>query len=344
MLLSTSSPSIKPTYLPSIRPTRIPTNQPTIRPTYVPSQIPTLKPTLKPTRKPTNYPTLSKCSPITVVMTDTHYDGWSGNYLTIVGTSSDITPITLEMPSSYYSYYSFLCLPDDVYTAQCCHGNGGYNEISWTISGSGISITGIADSVCEDTTETFTVQGNYYDDDSISVPNSFVGSVGFIVLLSVTPIAIICLVFCCVGCSFRRKTAFFRRNNNNNNNSNGNNGITQLAHQMTPISSSNQGRTQQTPPVVIISPTFTPQPATIVTPPPSAPPMSSKPVNFYQTPTSPFNPNANFQSAPSAPYYATNPINPSAPPISTNTATTNDVLLNAFPEFYSNKDSTYSYR
>lgn len=158
------SPSFKPSSLPSYRPSRSPTSIPSIKPTRLPTNIPSIKPTLKPTKRPTYYPTINNCKTITIQMIDYSYNGWSGNYLYISGSQSisNNSIIKLQIANGYYSQYTYLCLPDDVYTVQCCNGYGGYDDVFWSISATsyGVSLSGTASSICEDTIQTFTLKSS----------------------------------------------------------------------------------------------------------------------------------------------------------------------------------------
>ena len=352
---TTTSPSQIPSFLPSIQ-SRKPSNVPSFRPSFLSTSTPTKRPTSQPTKRPTNFPTSFDCMTITIAMIDQNYNGWSGNYLTILGSksTSNSSMIKVEIISGYYSQYVYFCLPSDIYTVQCCHGDGGYEEISWTISASlyNVYLSGSASNVCEDTTQTFTLSNsndnnnnNNNNNNNDKASTSFISSPLFVILLTVFPISLTVFICCCVRWTIRRKIRNFQLNKN----------ISQLNQQMTTISQTNQGMGHTTsPPIVIITSTFIPQqttpphhhpsssfPISPSAPPPSSPSpplFSNKPINIFQTPTSPFNPSSNQQ-------FTTNPINnsssPSAPPIP---STNSDILSNTFPEFYSNKESTYGYR
>jgi len=79
------------------------------------------------------------CNQLTLNMFDTYGDGWNGNNFTLVN-SSGVTIFSTTL-SSGFSGVDSICLPDDCYTVSCDGGNW-QGEISWTLFGSGVLLSG----------------------------------------------------------------------------------------------------------------------------------------------------------------------------------------------------------
>ncbi|MGY8932434.1 MAG: hypothetical protein ACKVH2_06955, partial [Flavobacteriales bacterium] len=79
------------------------------------------------------------CNQLTLNMYDSYGDGWNGNDFTLVNSSGVIFFSTTL--SSGFSGVDSICLPDDCYTINCDGGSWQY-EVSWTLYGSGVLISG----------------------------------------------------------------------------------------------------------------------------------------------------------------------------------------------------------